>query len=423
MDELKTVKLFITNIALTNFGPISDKQSIDIEVKTNSNKKNTININNREKIKLNSVVGLIGPNASGKTTMMNWGELYKKMNNEFGNKKIIDSILLNINDSSKKAGIEIKYYDATSNNRYDHKFEFEAINKNNMKINTISEIVIKNGAETIWSKLNQDLMSMNGFFKYLTYSQNSNEELVDKELIYFYNGLRNILGSINVFNQPNLNSEIHTDLFSIGENLTNIFNQTKNLQSLEKFIFNVLTKIDRNIGYVKLGKRNIVDNTTGIKITRIGIEFIKSTKNEYIPPQYMSTGILTFLNHIIELKYLSYFPKTQIYVTVDELGRSWHSKLTKVYIEYFKHYSKNLTLIFSTHQSEVLNTLDIDEIYIIDKFHRIKGVSKYDDHNGKTLRKEVKFHKNYIDEINDIFDVTPDADNFYNIFESLGDNE
>lgn len=80
-----------------------------------------------------------------------------------------------------------------------------------------------------------------------------------------------------------------------------------------------------------------------------------------------SSGTQMIVNNISELLFLG---KKGGMILKDELGKVYHTKLTKYYLDKIKNPNsnpQNVQLLFSTHDTKVMNLLNPDQIYLVDK--------------------------------------------------------
>lgn len=80
-----------------------------------------------------------------------------------------------------------------------------------------------------------------------------------------------------------------------------------------------------------------------------------------------SAGTSAIVQNIAELMYLC---QNGGLILEDELGKAFHTKLTYHYLNMFRNPSLNkgnTQLIFSSHDTKVLQLLNPDQIYLVDK--------------------------------------------------------
>ena len=80
-----------------------------------------------------------------------------------------------------------------------------------------------------------------------------------------------------------------------------------------------------------------------------------------------SSGTRDIIDNIAEMLFVN---KAGGLFMEDELGRNYHTKLTKYFLELFNgneiNYGK-AQLLFSTHDTKILNLLNPEQIYLVDK--------------------------------------------------------
>ncbi len=89
-----------------------------------------------------------------------------------------------------------------------------------------------------------------------------------------------------------------------------------------------------------------------------------------------SAGTESIVENIAEFLYLS---ESGGLMLEDELGKSYHTKLTQHFLQMFQSLELNpgnLQLLFATHNTKVLNMLNPDQVYLIDKEETGNTVAK-----------------------------------------------
>lgn len=80
-----------------------------------------------------------------------------------------------------------------------------------------------------------------------------------------------------------------------------------------------------------------------------------------------SSGTQDIIDNIAEFLYIN---KGGGLIIEDEMGRNYHTKLTEYFIQLFNNNSRNsgiAQMIFSTHDTKILNLLRPEQIYLVDK--------------------------------------------------------
>lgn len=107
-----------------------------------------------------------------------------------------------------------------------------------------------------------------------------------------------------------------------------------------------------------------------------------------------SSGTQMIVNNISELLFLG---KKGGMILKDELGKVYHTKLTKYYLDKIKNAKsnpQNVQLLFSTHDTKVMNLLNPDQIYLVDKNEEGATIVKLlDDY---TIRKTDNIELGYL---------------------------
>lgn len=80
-----------------------------------------------------------------------------------------------------------------------------------------------------------------------------------------------------------------------------------------------------------------------------------------------SAGTSEIVQNIAELLYIS---RQGGFILEDELGRAYHTKLTQHFLEMIKSTTENegnVQILFSSHDTKILNMMNPDQIYLVDK--------------------------------------------------------
>ncbi|WP_283271983.1 AAA family ATPase [Spiroplasma sp. SV19] len=408
-----------------------DKE-VEIKFDTNKNLYNykhsikEIKFKNNETKDFNSVIGIIGANASGKSTILELFLKYQQFN-ETGlifNKEIINPIgmkyrsqqkIFNQSDFNTNSNcIRIMVFFATDDGNYTH----EVIIRNP---HFFEETIFKN-KEIIWQQVNGDLPKLNFLRFYLL----ANSQIKKNESNQFINLLTDeantfgemLLKMFKSFFSFNL---ILEKQYLIDESLNELFlHSTRNSESqqlLQQKINIIISTIDPSVRGVSFQVKKITDPYNFNKtIKQLSIQHVELKDGTKIPFFLLSEGTLKFMSKILMLLRITEKLETYSYILIDELDNSWHPNLTRFFIRLFKaNFFKNIILIFTAHNPYIFEEVRKDAIYIIDRDNNVTSFNELR-WNNKPIRNDFKFSKNYFDEV---IGSHPSNDDFENFCEEM----
>lgn len=210
---------------------------------------------------------------------------------------------------------------------------------------------------------------------------------------------------------------------SINTNLKNIYASGKiNKNQIKEFLLLLITNVDPNIQDIEIyfGDKQKNKNEVIFKsiINRNGIKNF---------PDELSLGTISYLELMLQiLCFTKFSSSTKIrYIFVDELGLNWHTNLTKEFLFRISNgmLGEETILVFSSHDPYIGDCLNNDSIYVINNEQNLIKISDLKNRNGNLPRKNSKFSSNYLDEIMDIYSVTPSLFKFDDIEDFINDIE
>lgn len=164
---------------------------------------------------------------------------------------------------------------------------------------------------------------------------------------------------------------------------------------------NSLSKMDRQFPHFTLSEENGVKTVSELIFHQFG-------RNGYIGEmgsETQSSGTLRLLTLVPAIYSAIKEGKT---VVIDEIDNGIHPNLIKGLIKYFGKVDSNGQLIFTTHQTKLLNQQELlrpDEVWIMDKKD---GVTRMYSLNDFKIHKTLSLENGYLD---GRFGGTPDVDN------------
>lgn len=171
--------------------------------------------------------------------------------------------------------------------------------------------------------------------------------------------------------------------FSVNTMLSNIIKK----EDRKELLIRELQKADFNIHDIYIQKRKVNRQTLDIA-EKIIAEFFSASGDVPLPEERPiirivhenssgeqidlpldedSAGTLAIVENIAELMYLG---ESGGLMLEDELGKVYHTKLTQHFLDMVKNpfiNTGNAQLLFSSHDTKILNLLNHDQIYLVDK--------------------------------------------------------
>ncbi|MCX4326042.1 MAG: ATP-binding protein [Lachnospiraceae bacterium] len=368
----------LVQYSVRNYKSIKDEIVINFSADDKyKNSSWTIN-DNSIPVHLYKCIGLIGPNASGKTNIID--SLIFASRYILNTIKRKDSEKINIipfafdNNENSPSSFEFIFY----NNGIKYIYGFSINNKEVLE-EYLMECLSKEPG-TIFDRspgqhyefYNHDLETQNSIVQ----KTNANRLYMPVAAEWGYAPLKDIY----IWFEFNFRQYNYI-------NTKNIINEIIKKEERKKILISQLQKADFNIKdiYFKNKKLNqayinrfekIFNEITGINEENIFPDVIPEL---YIIHENCNGGTFTveldedsagtesIVENIAEFLYLSEHGGLML---EDELGKTYHTKLTQHFLNMFKPESinpGNLQLLFTTHNTHILNILNPDQIYLTDK--------------------------------------------------------
>ncbi|SEQ64697.1 AAA family ATPase [Butyrivibrio sp. TB] len=179
-----------------------------------------------------------------------------------------------------------------------------------------------------------------------------------------------------VLNDDDLKNILMESLSKADFNISDLFIKNRRLEKQQRDA--LATFFGQLMGESEFVPESIPEDTPVICVTHksaCGEEYTLELTDD-------SSGTQDVINDIAQYLYLR---DGGGLIIEDEMGRNYHTKLTEYYINLFNNDTRNkgkVQMIFSTHDSSVLNILSPEQVYLVDK-----------DENGGTY---VKLLDDYI---------------------------
>lgn len=369
----------LVQYSVENFKSIKDEIVINFSAEEDAKDKEWITSIEEKNCFLYKAIGLIGPNASGKSNIIDsFYFAIRFINNTIRrkeNSKInVEPFMLN--EKNKKDATKFEFIFYSEGVKYVYGFSinsekvieeylmayFTAKPKTIFERNNCSEYDFK-GNDTKTQKEISDKTNDNRL--YLPVAAEWGYEKVSKVYKWFINTLKQY-GEMNV-------SEVIEKVISKKERKEML------IEALQKADFNISDiyvknrKIEKEqIDLVKQLFSQFAKNMDEINVPEsrpiIYITHKNSKENEFsIPLDEDSAGTEKIIDDLAELLYIS---ESGGIFLADELGKVYHTKLTQHFLSMFKSKTVNLAsaqLLFSSHDTKILNFLNPDQIYLVDK--------------------------------------------------------
>ncbi|AGY41369.1 hypothetical protein mflW37_3020 [Mesoplasma florum W37] len=423
------MKYRINKIEFENYKNFKNKQTLNFT--TNNKWQNTyeadsVKWNSTKTTSYNPIISILGANASGKSnvieifyryiTFLNAAFLVK---NTFNNESPIHFNSQNLFNDCKKE-LKINVFIDSDDIDFCHeilaKYDFQS--KKVFITEKIKVIRCKGNKnyedKIVWNfneKLKKSEILNNYFMVKMAAMQINNDFSIDlkqdKKNIIILNKIFNTLyfltRTVLITNRTNL--DYVKGLQGINEKINWLIKSGYKLNKLNSIINKTLQTVDKELASATLKEISTEKDQQIIKAYVLDKITVNESILEFPPQAILSNGTINFLDHILILLFLTYTQKEQHkYLIMDELGSSWHTALTKSFIDLFKfEIFDNTTLLFSSHQPDASDEIRKDGVYVITKTHELKNVASFNE-----VRSEIKFSKNYSSEVTDCFDSYPD---------------
>ncbi len=386
--------MLLQKIIIKNFEGISEKQEIDFSVsnKTKEILKDNLMFKNEDNSLIPSIIGFMGKNASGKTSIIDaikitidlifrpeilFNQFYSE---NIINKSNIENKIININDINDNDDLK------------------NIIVRNNKLIHNFLQLTFENKRKLFPSEYDEFLEK--------TFNSCSNDQKNPIEIEMFFKNKKDIYKIKLNFRKNNLNRSVYKNNQSIEMEIfpkTVFFGALHFNNDLNEFksILNLQWKLIELIGQktYNLILRMIDDNVKEINFTIDNAKKIKFTSlhmnnKTIISFNQLSTGTIKILKFIAILIIENSRSKKDLTIFIaDEINNYLHAKLVDFL---FKLLSKNLSncqLIFTTHSPSVMENLHRHAVWVIQNEDLLK-IRKV----GSILREDNSFYKKFITE-------------------------
>jgi hypothetical protein len=356
------------------------------------------NEGNENEVALNSTIGIIGANSSGKSTCI---ELFAKYFdfNRLGSRYYVDNFGLReeknvfFQSDFTKVNLHIKVTYTSLIGDFVHELTFKNPLEYDEKITLGKEVLWDQKANT------KNSWSFGWYYQFVKSGRIPNQEtdkLLNKELLYFGECLIDI--STNQFkfyaNSEKGNLLNHMSVEFATEVQKN-GSKSDHSELMKKVEFILKTTDDKIKSVSWEWKEKFDFSGRPIKVQE---PIIKLQNNKTIPFDQLSNGTIKFLNTVLVALRLANNEGRAHYIFIDELDNSWHPNLTTFLIRLFKtEFFKNVILVFTAHNPYVMEEVRKDALFLIDE----NGINPFNElkWNDKPIRNDFKFAKNYYDEV------------------------
>ncbi|AOX44273.1 hypothetical protein S100390_v1c09370 [Spiroplasma sp. NBRC 100390] len=389
----------------------------EVEIKFNTNKNlynyqysvKEVEFKNNKTEDFNSVIGVIGANASGKSTILELFLKYQQFN-ELGlifNKEMITPFGMKYSRQQKTFDqadfnanskcIKITVIFTTDYGDYMHEIVFQ-------NPNFFEETILKD-KKIIWQQTNGDLNKLN-FLRFYLLANSQIEKSENNQFISLLTDETNTFGEMllkmskSFFSFDVILEKQYLIDESLNELLLHSTTNDKTQQLLQKKINIIISTIDSNVKKVFFQVKKIPDPYNFNKtIKQVSIQYVELKDDAKIPFSLLSEGTLKFMSKILMLLRITEKLETYSYIFIDELDNSWHPNLTRFFIRLFKaNFFKNIILVFTAHNPYIFEEVRKDAIYVINQYNDVTSFNELR-WNDKPIRNDFKFSKNYFDEV------------------------
>jgi uncharacterized protein len=385
----------IINFKIKNFNSYKEEQTLDFERKSKEQTGNKF-VHKQNNLDLLKVVGLVGVNGSGKTSLLKGLDFMKSMVLDSQKHNVDSNITYSPFSTNSKKPIEFEITFISENKKYIYGFsytnkkilkEFAKVYETQKPIEIFSrdEENLDNNRFEFHDRYKKELKTLSYNVIPQTLMLSRAVQLNSKVLKPLYDFFTNIFIINSLFNVPAIDFVSLKDRKLKEELLNKLSFADFSIKDLE-----LVKGVHKNIELIQIdGKETINPKITNKEITELNL--IHTHKNEKLKVNFVaeSSGTQKFILIFYNLLRL----KKESIILYDEIENSFNIELIEFIINYFSKNKNRSQLLFTTHQSEILNYLRSDQIKIIEKEDSVSKIINL--HN--IIRNNSKINKNYGD--------------------------
>ena len=387
----------LVQYSVKNFASIREEITISFECEKNL--KDKLWVMERDDMgAIYNAIALVGPNASGKTTILNslmfsFQFIYENIQRNPNSKT--NREYFGFDESGREMPTEFEYIFIKNNIQYVYGFSVD----DNRVIDEYLMAYYTKKPTTLFDRSNTSVYSFKGND---VGTQNKIKDMVADNRLYMP-----IAASMEYKKLK--------DVFDWFENACN-FMRTSKYECLDKVLSNRIQKekmieelknADFNIKdiYIKKEKLSSDASSFGDRLFKFLAEEVGEKQKIVVPKEILHSYIvhendtgeeLTVeideessgtKEYIFCLMQVLYAEMTGGMIFDDEVGRSFHSRLTEQYLKVLKSdrvKSNNVQMLFTSHDTKVLNHLNPGQVYLVDKDDQgatyVKPLSDYSIH-------------------------------------------
>lgn len=384
--------------SVENFKSIKD----EIIINFTADKKRRDNdwvIETNNQSELYKAIGLIGPNAAGKSNIIEslmfafkfiFGTISRKEKSPIN----IERFSFDEKCCSKPSSFEFIFYQ----NNIKYVYGFSVTDKEVLEEYLMGYFSHK--PKTLFDRSEGQQYDFKGkdvkFQHEISKKTNNNRLYMPVAAEWGYEPVKPVYDWFDFVSRQYSNLDIHTmieEILKDGSKKQCLIGELKNADFNIKDIYIRKKKIDKKThDFIERILSEFINDLDefAVPLDRPYIQIVhENVKGEIfdIPLDEDSAGTETVVQNIAELLYLSFDGGL---ILEDELGKSYHTKLTQHFLKMVKSSNinkGNVQLLFTSHDTKILNIMNPDQIYLIDK-----------DDSGATI---VKLLSDYIIREND----------------------
>lgn len=382
--------------SVKNYKSIKDEVIINFSAKKINDNENALI--NRDGALLYKAIGLVGPNASGKSNILN--SLFFSLKFIVNTIKRTEASSINtvpflLDEECKKESSTFEYIFYEKGIKYVYGFSItsEKVEEEYLlayyskKATTIFDRDANREEE--YNFRGNDVRIQNGISRktnknrlYLPVAAEWGYEKLKQPYDWFVKRFRQY-GNFNtskiieqIVSDEKRKNNLLCSLQKADFNIIDIYVKHRKIKQHERDA--VATFLANLIGENEVEEDIIPEDNPIIMVTHKGLNDEKYS----IDLSSDSSGTQSIIDNLAEIIFLN---DDGGLIIEDEIGKNFHTKLTEYYFKTFNSnelYNDNIQLVFSTHDTKVLNVLQPEQIYLVDK-----------DKNGATF---VKLLDDYI---------------------------